>query len=120
MHKYDRIGQQGKQIHNDKEQIQFHCLFSSVNLKTINIFTSSGTLLSFSVFFIRSVRRIRTISIKKGIFVFHKWLHRRASARAYIPLISVLENDLDFFDLRLLTPLCPIIFPCFEIIELQV
>lgn len=35
-------------------------------------------------------------------------------------LVLSFEGDLDFFGLRLLTPLCPIFSPCFEIIELQV
>jgi hypothetical protein len=37
------------------------------------------------------------------------------------PLISALENGLDFFGLRLLTPLRPILFSLsFEIIELRI
>ena len=67
-----------------KRKFSFIVFSPRYYLNTMSLITSYGYLLSFSIFFIRSGRRIRHTSVKRGIFVFHKWLHWRAFAGASI------------------------------------
>jgi hypothetical protein len=72
VHKHERISQYGKQIHNDKEQLQFQRLSSAVISKYDKPSASSARLLSFSVLFIGTIGRIGTPSVKRGIFGIHE------------------------------------------------
>ena len=102
MHKYDWIGQQGKQIHHDKEQLQLQC------------FMSSNAYFPFLFFLFDPFEGL--VLLKGDPFSFTSNCTEELSLERALEeprFILSLVPELDFFGLRLLTPLRPICFSSF-------